>query len=401
MTLKGSKITRRCPICGGHQRDLLFQQRFSVLSAGSLMDGYDVVICKDCGFCFADYLPNQSSFDIYYREMSKYEHQDRSGQPSEFETNQFPVLAQFIQDHIPDLQSRIFEIGCANGGLLNALKQKGYQYVLGVDPSPLCAQNAKQLYQIKVLTNSLSDINMEIGPFDFIILVAVLEHIKDLAEALTKIYDLLSPNGKLYIEVPDVTQFTSSLDAPFQEFSIEHINFFSPESLTNLMGINGFSAEFSSQTAYEQTDTHTGYAIRMVFQKNKGDEQYSLKPDRITRSSVIKYITSSHEVENRIHKTVDKLVDNQTPLIVWGVGTHTQRLLATSRLISAKIVAYVDSNPNYQNKLLNGIPIMSPDSLVGKSEPILVSSRIFQDEIVRQIRFELNLKNEIYTLYEG
>jgi FlaA1/EpsC-like NDP-sugar epimerase len=167
------------------------------------------------------------------------------------------------------------------------------------------------------------------------------------------------------------------------------------------MGINGFSAEFSSQTAYEQTDTHTGYAIRMVFQKNKGDEQYSLKSDRITRSSVIKYITSSHEVENRIHKTVDKLVDNQTPLIVWGVGTHTQRLLATSRLISAKIVAYVDSNPNYQNKLLNGIPIMSPDSLVGKSEPILVSSRIFQDEIVRQIRFELNLKNEIYTLYEG
>jgi 2-polyprenyl-3-methyl-5-hydroxy-6-metoxy-1,4-benzoquinol methylase len=333
--------------------------------------------------------------------MSKYEHLDRSGQPSDFETNQFPILAEFIQNSIPNLQSHILEIGCANGGLLNALKQKGYQYVLGVDPSPVCAQNANHLYQIKVLTNSLSNIKMEIGHFDFIILVAVLEHIRDLSEALTKIYDLLSPDGKLYIEVPDATQFTSSLDAPFQEFSIEHINFFSQQSLTNLMGVFGFSSLFSSHTTYTQTDTHTGYVIRMVFQKNKGHKRYNLKPDRITKPSIIKYIASSQEVENRIHKTVNELVDHQTPLIVWGVGTHTQRLLATSRLMNAKIVVFVDSNPNYQNKLLNGIPIINPDGLVGKGESILVSSRIFQNEIVHQIRSVMNLKNEIYTLYEG
>lgn len=205
MITSESKHARKCPICSGHLRDKLFQQRFSILSAGSLMDGYDVVICKDCGFCFADYLPNQSSFDVYYREMSKYEHQDRSGQPSDFETSQFPALAKEIKDHIPNRQSRILEIGCANGGLLNALKQIGYQYVFGIDPSPVCAQNAEQLYQIKVQTNSITDIKMDIGPFDFIILVAVLEHIKDLSEALAKIYDLLSPDGKLYIEVPDAT----------------------------------------------------------------------------------------------------------------------------------------------------------------------------------------------------
>lgn len=398
--MKSAKNSRPCAICHGYQTRLLYQQRFSMLSSGSLMNGYDVVICQNCGFSFADDLPDQTAFDVYYREMSKYEHQDRLGQPSEFETRQFPALAQFIQTHIPDLQARILEVGCANGGLLNALKQLGYRNILGIDPSPVCAINAEQLYEIQVLTNSLSDINADLGPFDFIILVAVLEHIKDLDGALKKLYELLLPAGKLYIEVPDATKFIYSLDAPFQEFSIEHINFFSPLSLANIMGARGFVEVFSSQTSYIQTDTHTGYATRMVFQKSTTNHKFQPIVDYDTEAGLICYIEASQKVENRIHKLVNKLVDDQHPLIVWGVGTHTQRLLATSRLANANIVAFVDSNPNYQGKLLNNIPIIHPESLSGTSEAILVSSRIFQSEIVHQIRFELKLKSNIFTLYE-
>jgi hypothetical protein len=146
---------RLCAVCKGNNKELLFQQRFTGISESSLLAGYDIVVCNSCGFCYADNLPDQTVFDNYYREMSKYEHQDRSGQPSEFEIRQFPALAQFIQEHIPDLRARILEIGCANGGLLNALKQSGCQNILGVDPSPVCARNAEQLYQIRVLTSAL------------------------------------------------------------------------------------------------------------------------------------------------------------------------------------------------------------------------------------------------------
>ncbi|HNO95096.1 MAG TPA: methyltransferase domain-containing protein, partial [Anaerolineales bacterium] len=146
------KNNRICAVCGGSARELLFQQKFTEISDSSILAGYDIVVCQTCGFCFADNLPDQSAFDVYYREMSKYEHQDRSGQASEFELRQFPALAQFIQRHIPEREARILEIGCANGGLLNALKNLGYKNLLGVDPSPVCARNAEQLYQIKVLT---------------------------------------------------------------------------------------------------------------------------------------------------------------------------------------------------------------------------------------------------------
>jgi SAM-dependent methyltransferase len=359
------------------------------------------VICQDCGFCFAKNLPDQAAFDAYYREMSKYEHQDRSGQPSEFERRQFPALVKFIQKHNPNPRARILEIGCANGGLLNALKQSGYQNLFGVDPSPICARNAEQLYQISVLTTPLSKIKVEIGPFDFIILVAVLEHIQDLHGALKKLYNLLSSAGKIFIEVPDATKFTSSPDAPFQEFSIEHINFFSQRSLANIMGTYGFVEIDSTQISYDQTDTHTGCAIRMVFQKDNVSNKFDPILDHDTEAGLQNYIAASQKTEDHMHKKVNELIDSQQSLIVWGVGTHTQRLLATSRLASANIIAFVDSNPNYQGKQLNNVPIIRPDLLIGTEEPILVSSRIFQSEIIHQIQFELKLKNKIFTLYEG
>ena len=293
----GFKKNRQCVICRGTRKRILFKQRFSGFSDGSLLDGYVVVVCQDCGFCFADDIPDQTAFDLYYREMSKYEHQDRSGQPSEFEGRQFPELAEFLAQNIPDQRARILELGCANGGLLYALKQRGYRNVLGVDPSPVCAHNAERLYQISVLAHPLSDINHEIGPFDFIILVAVLEHIQDLDGAITKLHDLLSPAGRLYIEVPDATQFSSSVDAPFQEFSIEHINFFSPVSLLNLLGAHGFSKVFSKQTSYQQTDNYIGHAIRMIFEKSKAEEHFEITRDPETQSALEKYIAVSRQEE--------------------------------------------------------------------------------------------------------
>ena len=43
--------------------------------------------------------------------------------------------------------------------------------------------------------------------------------------------------------------------------------------------------------------------------------------------------------------------------------------------------------------------MIAPSDVVGRSEPILVSSRVFQHEIVRQIREDLRLSNELILLY--
>src|SRR4051794_4578773 len=66
-------LDRACPSCGLQRGRLLFEQRFAKIEGISILGGYDVVVCSGCGVCFADGIPDQSTFERYYREASKYE----------------------------------------------------------------------------------------------------------------------------------------------------------------------------------------------------------------------------------------------------------------------------------------------------------------------------------------
>jgi hypothetical protein len=85
---------------------------------------------------------------------------------------------------------------------------------------------------------------------------------------------------------------------------------------------------------------------------------------------------------------------------VWGVGSHTTRLMATSRLGQANIAAFIESNARYHGKTLGGRPILAPEALRERPEPVLVSSRVFQREIAEQIRDDLGCSNPLILLYD-
>jgi hypothetical protein len=75
-------------------------------------------------------------------------------------------------------------------------------------------------------------------------------------------------------------------------------------------------------------------------------------------------------------------------------------LLANHTLWPEDVYMFVDSNPQYQGQRLAGLPVLSPDQLKGRSEPILISSFAFQKEISQQIREVLRLRNELILLYD-
>ena len=114
---------------------------------------------------------------------------------------------------------------------------------------------------------------------------------------------------------------------------------------------------------------------------------------------LVEYIDISSQVEHGVLEKIAQIEQSGKPIIIWGVGTHTQRLLATSRLGKAKIRVFVDSNKRYYDKMMNGIPIIAPELLFDMDEPILISSRLYQEEIADQIRQKFNLPNEIIRLY--
>jgi 2-polyprenyl-3-methyl-5-hydroxy-6-metoxy-1,4-benzoquinol methylase len=374
------------------------QQTFSQFSdEGGLLSGYNLGVCSDCGFCFADKIPEQASFDIYYRDLSKYEKTERAGQDSPYDLARFQILANIILRFLPDRQAKILEIGCANGQLLAILKNQGYPNVSGIDPSPVSAEIVRQRYNINVSANTLSDFSVETESVDYLILAGVLEHVRELHTSLQRLRETLSIGGRIFIVVPDASRYAEGEDAPFQELSIEHINYFGPQSLTNLMHTSGFELVATEQGSIESSYRTINPVIFGVFQKAGTSSTWT--PDTQTEPGLIAYINQSRQADDLIDHTIQEVVSGGYPIVVWGTGSHTLRLLANSSLREANIRAYVDSNPRYQGKQLSGKPIISPQSLDKDSGTILISSRVYQKDIIEQIRNVLQLDNQIITIY--
>jgi len=363
-----------------------------------LLDRYDVVICDTCGAGYASGIPPQDVFDAYYRDLSKYDYDYRDGRESEEDSYKQEQLANLLTKILPFRDSRICEIGCANGKLLYLLKQRGYEQVYGADPSAGCARAAARLYGIQVATSSIFELPRPATPYDCVIMLGVLEHIRDLRRALSKVQEQLSDQGRVLIGVPDAGHLVTTRDAPFQEFSTEHINFFSASSLTNLMAANGFRRLSCDPVQLETAPEKRIPLVIGSFIKGRSDSQ--IVKEEETARGLAQYIVEGLRVDAELAHRIRAATLDSKNFVVWGVGTHTRRLLAKGMLAKEKISTFVDSSPKFQGQNLNGIPIIAPAGLKGRPEPIVVSSYGFQEEICRQIRDDLRLPNEVITLYE-
>jgi SAM-dependent methyltransferase len=293
------------------------------------------------------------------------------------------------------------EIGCATGALLGLLKKAGQPKVIGLDPSPACCRIATETYGVATRCGTLSDNLIPEGSVDFLILIGVLEHLRDLAPAVAKFRTLLAPGGRIFITVPDASRYSAGDDAPFQEFSLEHINFFGPQSLSNLMAAHGFKTVHSEQAEIHPNFRTMTPVLHACFERL---ETVSTNPDlpfdQETVLGLKRYVERSLAENEAIQPCLEELTSSRRPVTVWGAGAHTLRLLATSALGRANLKAIVDSNPLYQGKSVNGVPILKPAALTELPGAILISTRVFQNEIHHQIVNGMKLKNEVITLYQ-
>jgi len=389
---------RPCPVCRSTSSKVLFQQRFGTLSEGSLLAGYDVAVCAGCGCAFADRIPEQSVFDEHYAQMSKYEYAHRGGEESPFDAARFDIIAEYLSEQVEDRETRILDVGCATGGLLERLRRLGYANVTGLDPSPGCAKLAKQVYDLPVHTGTAFENDLPKCAYDLVIVVGVLEHIREVAAAVEKLGELVSPMGMIFAEVPDATAFSQWPDAPYQEFSIEHVNFFGPRSLENLMKMAGYELIKMDRSPRQFTRTTVMPSAAGLFRRT-GNQPGAVSRDTESEKGLRAYIAQSANEENRISGRIAELIQTWQEIAVWGVGTHTLHLMESTSLAEANITVFVDVNSKYHGKELFGRQVISPREMAARSEPILISSRAFQSEIVDTIRNEAQLDNSLILLY--
>ena len=390
-------VPRSCPVCDEPGQRLLLDHPLAPIDGVSLHAGYRVVACTGCGMVYADGLPDQEAFDHYYEACSRYEDPTRHGLPSPVDQARFHAIAGELATQLPDRALAIAEIGSSTGGLLAELGKLGFTRLLGVDPSAQCGRSAQDNQGVRVAQGTIFQA-IDGGPHDLIIAVGVVEHIRALDAALGNLARSLAPGGLLYVEVPDLEGFHRTNEAPFQEFSLEHINFFTRQSLDNLMGRFGFQPAFGHVVDRLHGGGSSMQVLAFAYRQGPRPESFQPVVDASGPAAALAYAAQGERQAAEEGVLLERLVKDGRPFALWGAGTLTCRLLATTALRAAPIAALVDSNPHLQGRSLHGLAIQPPAWLRGFHGPVLVASYGYAADILRTLREDLRLDNEVLTL---
>lgn len=373
-----------CPLCGGAHSHSLLKRNFKDMSTIVPFSSYVVSKCDDCGMVYAGDIVEVMSLNEYYDNLSKYETDAYFLSAEAKDKNEKTI--SFVKDYISE-EDEILEIGCGTGNLLYQLQNHGYKKLTGIEPSEKNVDGIIDRWNIKCYVGALGDNISEIRDkkYKLVILEGVLEHILDLGGAVSQLKGYMEKDSYLFLALPDITNWGKIIDL-YQQFSVEHVNYFSLQSLNNLLGMYGFRC-----IKYEVDGDGNSISIweydganRKATYANDGDAALDM------------YLKQSSSLAENIK---NKLVSyKEKRVYLWGAGTHTAMLYQLGLLDGIRVQAIIDSNKNYHGKNIFGLKVISPEEMLSMEKlPIIISSQLAQESIKKQI-VEM-CDNEVVELY--
>lgn len=353
-----NEITRGCGICDVLDSRVLHHMEFSMPMESPLPDRYDIVACAGCGFVYADTPGTQQDYDAHYTDFSRYEDAAvaSGGGDSGYDASRLSAAGSWLARRVSTTCS-IADVGCGNGGLLDALSARGFSKLTGIELAPGCLANLREKGydarsgSIRRLPVDLSD------SFDVVLLSHVMEHVVDLKESLTSARSLLRPGGLVYIETPDASRYADRHLVPFYFFDPEHINHFDVNSLTNLCHSVGLSVVNSGQRDFALPNGQP-YPATFVLARFDGQITPTRRQDSL-EEAVRAYITESHDRD--FAPGLEALQASGRPFVLWGAGSEAQRILQRMGDTHGRLLAVVDRDATKQGRVLYGCKITTPE----------------------------------------
>jgi 2-polyprenyl-3-methyl-5-hydroxy-6-metoxy-1,4-benzoquinol methylase len=149
--------------------------------------------------------------------------------------------------------SRVLDIGTATGTVAEALRERGAR-VWGVEIDEAAAKEAaKACEQIVIGDVEQLDLDAELDQheFDWLLLLDVLEHLRDPLATLKRSASLLAPGGRVLISIPNVAHTSVRLQLLRGHFQYTetglldrtHLRFFDQDSVRELLAAADLSIE--------------------------------------------------------------------------------------------------------------------------------------------------------------
>lgn len=160
----------------------------------------------------------------------------------------------------------MLDVGCSGGLFLRLLREKlgSETKILGVDFSAEAARVAQETNGVRVIVGDLPTAPIPAGSCGLITMYHVVEHLLDPALYLRTARELLHPNGRLIVQVPDrdcweaawLGENWTGLDVP------RHIHVFRSSDLRRLLRANGF--EVVREKHFSLRDHPAGFATGLA-----------------------------------------------------------------------------------------------------------------------------------------
>jgi len=342
---------RSCAICNNTSKlKNILNLNLTTISHNYLNNQLIVYNCTDCNHFFSDSGNNQNDYNNYYIHYNKYSNE------LVIPTDKDIRCYNYLFNNLKNINN-IIDYGCGNNILASLLKK---------------TYNLVDIYDIgdKFPTNK----------YDLLILSHVLEHIYDIEQFINNINDLITPEGYLYIEVPNAEYYYEFKElCPLQEINLEHINFFSKYSLAKLMIKYNYIPMQIIDDFFIINDSKY-YVIRGIFQKNKKNE------------SIINYISDGIQKIDTINITGLKNV------YLFGCGQLLYKIF--NKINNNEILNIIDDNSTLQNSYINNIKIINFDmfSKKVKDNDNIIITTLLSHNIINDKLLKLNKQINIITI---
>ena len=125
----------------------------------------------------------------------------------------------------------------------------------------------------------------------------------------------------------------------------------------------------------------------------------AIKRDEKATGSIKAYIDLSREQLEQTTQLIEHLVRTQEPVIIWGAGALTSRLLCDTNLEQANIHCIIDRNKNLHGKIFLGLSIEAPEIIKENNGlTIFIASTTYATEIKNTLEKQYGWTGKILSL---
>lgn len=355
----------RCRVCGGKLYHLETAEEVMengiCLRAAPFKSGVRRMALYKCPCCTHVQAEN-TLLDDYYESYSEW-----GG------AGQYAASLDFTRKKLEKLRSyastgQIFlDIGCGTGKAMTAAKGL-FERAIGVEPAHNTYSIAKErgLDVINAYFSEKLELKEQISAFSAF---QVFEHLSDVYEVLDYALEILEPGGVGLINIPNGQEIVER--SVYYELLFEHINYFSPYSLSVMAHRAGFEI----------------IEVENVPQTMELDI-YVKKP---LRSS------GFNEKLHTQRKRLSEAVSEYRAVVVWGAGAKSEKYARLLEKPSA-VKRLVDSDKRKAGLYVAGIdcPVELASARAVEDAPaVVIFASAYNDEIIRQLREEFSYRGDI------